>query len=204
MKIVLLPGVRIYKIEARHQEFLNSITDQLDCDGEIFTWEPGYIHPEYDLPFKSFRDFTYEVILDFQEAITKATEIVVPNGDIYIGHSAGSIIALIQQKPTITMASPAPLINLVKRERSNKRANEVADLMLRDPTIPILNVINRYDLLACPLDKPNVENYEYGSPWYHVSGYFPLTAHSDYWSNKRVINKIVETVKKWAKKNIEK
>ena len=120
----------------------------------------GHTHPEYNLPLKSTRDFTYEVILDFQEAVTRAAEIVVPAADIYIGHSAGSIFALVQQKPTVTMASPAPLIDLVKDNVSNQKAVNLLKYMLKSPT-PILNIINEYDVLACPFDKPNAENYEY-------------------------------------------
>lgn len=193
MKIVLLPGVRVYKIATKHQDFLESIINELDCDGEIFTWEPGYLHPEYDLPLKPLRDFTYEIILDFQEAIEK-DDVVVPKADIYIGHSAGSIIALLQRKPTITMASPAPLINLVK---DNIRAKKIMETIFKDSNAPVLNIINKYDVIACPFDKPNVENYEYTSgPWYNPASYFPLTAHSDYWTNKNVIKKIVEFIKR--------
>lgn len=200
MKIILLPGVRVYEPQPQHEKFLKTITDKLGCEGEIFTWEPGYKHPEYDLPLKSLREFTCEVILDFQETVTRATEIVVPVGDVYIGHSAGSIIALVQQKPTVTMASPAPLIDLVnKNSKGNQKAIDLANLILKDSTIPVLNVINKYDVLACPFDRPNIENYEYTSAWYNPFSYSPLTAHSDYWTNTRVINKIVETIKTWGK-----
>ena len=200
MKIVLLPGVRVYKPEPNHENFLKAVMKKTGCDGEIFTWEPGYKHPEYDLPLKTLRDFTYEVILDFQEAVTRATEIVVPVGDIYIGHSAGSIIALVRQKPTVTMASPAPLIELVnKNTANNQKAIDLLNLILRNPNIPILNMMNRYDVLACPFDKPNVENYQYTGSWYNPNAYNPLFAHSDYWTNSKVINKVSDTINNWTK-----
>jgi hypothetical protein len=199
MKIVLLPGVRIYEPKPKHEYFLKTITTKLGCEGEIFTWEPGYIHPEYNLPLKTVRDFVYEVILDFQGAITCAIETVVPSADFYIGHSAGSIVALLQQKPTVVMASPAPLVNLIKRNKiNNKRANDLADLMLRDPYMPILNIVNKYDVLACLFDKSNIEDYQYTGKWFNPLSYFPVTAHSDYWTNIEVINKIVQTIQKWS------
>jgi len=201
MKIILLPGVRIYGPQPEHESFLNTIKSQTGCDGEIFYWEPGYKHPEYDLPLKLIRDFTYEVILDFQEAITRATEIVVPWGDIFIGHSAGSIISLVRQRPTITMASPAPLVDSVKKSAGiNKKSADLLYLILRNPNIPILNIMNKYDILACPFDRPNVENYEYTGTWCNPLSYSPINAHSDYWTNTKVINKIIETIKKWTQK----
>jgi len=198
MKIILLPGVRVYKPDKIHVDFLNTLKDKLCCEGEIFTWEPGYQHPEYDLPLKSIRDFTYEVILDFQEAITRAKELVIPKGDVYIGHSAGSIVALVQQKPTVVMASPAPLVDLInKNNKSNQKAIDLANLILRDPTIPVLNIVNKYDVLSCLFTKPNVENYQYTSKWYNPMSYFPISAHSDYWTNTTVINKIINAIKSW-------
>lgn len=197
MKIVLLPGVRIYEPKSIHEKFLDTLTKKLNCDGEIFTWESGYIHPDYDLPLKTVRDFTYEVILDFQKAITSATDITVPKGDIYMGHSAGSIVALVQQKPTVIMASPAPLIKLIKKDKGNQKIMDVADLILKNTTIPVLNIINKYDVIACPFNASCVEDYKYTGKWCNPFSYFPLTAHSDYWTNAKVMNKIVETIQKW-------
>ncbi len=209
MKIVLLPGVRIYSPKPKHEAFLKAITTKLGCEGEIFTWEPGYKHPEYNLPLKSLRDFTYEVILDFQEALTCAMKIQVPKGDVYIGHSAGSIIALVQEKPTVIMASPAALVNNLNIDITRNQGAETQRVIARlnlvfgNPFVSILNIINKYDVLACPLcplDNGIVENYEYTGLWYRLNTYNSLAAHSDYWTNTKVINKIIETIQKWTQK----
>lgn len=201
MKIVVMPGVYAYKEKPAYDRFLGKIAEALQCDGDIFIWEQGSHHPVTDLPYQAIRDFTCGVILDFQQAVKHAVDIQVPEADIYLGHSAGGVIALAQKdKPCIIFGCPAVLVEMVeateKANCSNANATELVHRM-RSENRPVLNIVNKYDVLAYPFNQPNVENYIFGCSGINPLTYFPLTAHTGYWDNDRVINKIIATIKKW-------
>ena len=195
MKVVVFPGVGTNDIKPSHKYFLKSIQDGLGCDGEIFSWEHGHGSHQTNLPLKKTREFVAEVILDFQQVAVHALDMEVPEADIYIGHSAGSILALAQNKPAVIFGSPAALVELIDRKESST-GGLCQDIMKANQN-NILNVINKYDILASPLDWSNVENYKYRGTWISPITYFPLSAHIGYWENKKVIKKIVETIKNW-------
>jgi len=194
MKVVVFPGVGANDVKPSYEYFLKKITDGLNCEGEIFVWEHGHDHPPNTLPLKDTRDFVCEVILDFQQVIVHALDMKVPEADIYIGHSAGSILALAQNKPSVIFASPAALVELISSDDANTKA--CCDV-IRANDNKILNVINKYDVIAYPFDKPNVENYEYTGSWYKPWTYFPVTAHTHYWECDKAIKKIIKTVQGW-------
>ena len=194
MKVVVFPGVGDNRVRSAHKYFLDKITKGLNCEGEIFVWENGHGHPTIDLPLHDARKFVCEVILDFQQVVVHSLDMKVPEADVYIGHSAGSILALSQNKPCVTFASPASLVELINdkdtvankcRYAINKNSNKV------------LNIINKYDVIAYPIEGDNVENYEYNGSWYSPLSYFPVTTHIHYWKSKEVIKKIIDTLKSW-------
>ena len=201
MKVVVLPGVYAYEEKPVYDKFLNKICSALKCDGEVFIWEVGSQHPETDLPYKTLRDLACGVILDFQQAIKYALDTEVPEADIYLGHSAGGILSLAQKdKPCCIFGCPAALVEMLNAiEKENCRNFSRLELLNRieSNSRPVLNIVNKYDILAYPIDQPNVENYIYGCSGINPFSYFPVTAHSDYWSNKRISDKIIETIKKW-------
>lgn len=195
MKIVLFPGVAIEKIADCHRYFLKEIVKELGCNGEIVAWEVGHGHPTFDLPLKDVRDFLCKIILDFQTVIVHALEMKVPDADVYLGHSAGSIIALAQKdKNCVTFGSPATLVECVNA--NDKSINDIIAVLNRGNR-KVLNIINCYDMIAYPINKPNVENFKYTASWYNPLSYFPVSMHSDYWESKTVIKKIVKTIKAW-------
>lgn len=194
MKVVVFPGVGANSIKPSYEYFLDEIKKGLNCEGEIFVWEHGHEHPAITLPLKKTREFVCEVILDFQQVVVHAMEMKVPEADLYIGHSAGSILALAQGKPSVVFASPASLVELIKEQ--NETVRNFSNIM-RGNNHNILNVINKYDVIAYPIDADNVENYEYKGEWYKPLTYFPVTAHVHYWKCKKAIKKIIKTVKGW-------
>ena len=198
MKIVVFPGVGIEKATKKHIDFLNNIKKELNCEGEIFEWEVGHNHPIVDLPYKKIREYAYEVILDFQEIILYAMETKVPYADVYIGHSAGSILALVQKNsPCIIFGSPARLIEFINAKQANARVNEAIDCITKNINRHVFNFVNRYDILSLPLPGNSVENYEYSEPLIYPSTYYPWNAHGSYWKSKKVMGKIVEKINEW-------
>lgn len=199
MKIVVLPGVN-YKNRPQHQYFLDTLMKNLNCDGEIFRWEDEHNYPDFELPLQDTREFVCGVILDFQQALLHATDIEVPDADIYIGHSAGSILALVQKdKPCVIMASPASLIENIVDDPSydaglRYHIQNIMNSYRSNSHRPILNLVNKYDVISYKLNHPNVENYVYSESWYNPATYSPFNAHGSYWKSKKVINKIVEHI----------
>ena len=200
MKIVILPGVGFTKIEPRYEYFLEKITKGLGCEGEIYCWEHQYEFPEITLPYKDVREFVCEVILDFQQVVVHALDMKIPEADLYIGHSAGSVLALAQyDKPSVILASPSTLVELIQGMHDDKTKEQIIELMTSHGERPILNIINKYDVLAYPLtfSNNNVENHIYSGNVFNPFSYIPLTCHTHYWKSNEVIEKIINTVNGW-------
>jgi hypothetical protein len=133
-------------------------------------------------------------MMDFQKVVTGASEVEVPDADIYIGHSAGSIIALAQSdKPAIIMGSPAAVVECIPGFQLDNL--DFPQMIGGDR--PILNLINRYDILAYPLEYFNVTNYEYTENYLNPFSFFPLSAHISYWKSKKVHREIIDTISQW-------
>jgi len=194
MKIVIFPGVGSDRVKPSHEYFAGKLRDGLRCDTEIFIWENGHDHPQTNLPLKDVRNFVCEVILDFQQVVVHALDMKVPDADVYIGHSAGSILALAQDKPSVIFASPASLVELI--HDNNLEAKKFNDIIRRNKS-NVLNIINKYDVISYPLDGNNIENYEYSGSWCNPLSYFPVTSHIGYWRSDKVIKKIIKTLKDW-------
>ena len=197
MKVVVFPGVGDNEVRKSHEYFLGKIKEGLGCEGEVFVWEHGREYPPPTLPLKSTRRFVCEVLLDFQQVVVHALDMKVPEADIYIGHSAGSILALAQKKPCVIFGSPAALVEVVDDCNNNDDGSAILRSVMRGNTNNILNVINRYDLLSYPLGGANVENYEFTGPWYRPDTKIPITAHTHYWKCKKATDKIIQTIKSW-------
>lgn len=191
MKIFVLPGVGfhnkvgpIYMVDYLKEKFPNDVV-------EYFNWKhTGTIPPPPDDMswwLKKTRAFAVEAILDFDTVVAHALETYVPPGDIYIGHSAGSVLAIVQGKPAVTFGSPYQLVSKLDLFRSLS-TKPMQELVLARK-YPIFNVVNENDILALPIGS--AENYTYKAGWN------PLNAHWDYWSNKKVCKKIAEKVEEY-------
>jgi hypothetical protein len=179
-KIVVLPGVGFHS-QADNPYLLQYLKDNLTGHiVEYYDWHNGMIpiYPSYDnWLYKSIRAFFEEIAFDFEYAIRHSHDKgVVPEADIYVAHSAGSIFALSQNKPCVIFGSPAALIE----EYQPRMCNNVL----------IVNIVNQYDILAIPIRYAGATNLFY-------KAYFlnPIKAHTDYWSNKTIAKSILENVK---------
>jgi len=188
MKVVFIYGVGFHDDTSKHEKFLSEISEKTGVETEAFLWTHGRTIPQDDLPFRGSRDFFCEVVYDFQHVVKHAAEMVVPEADMYIGHSAGSIIALMQKKPSVLFGSPAILVESV--EDNCDVMNEIYK-----NTCKTTNLINEFDLLAYSIPFNNVENIAYRGPWWSYKTYNPLSAHLNYFKSKFVINKTVEFIK---------
>ena len=59
----------------------------------------------------------------------------------------------------------------------------------------MLNIIHKNDPIAYPIE--GIENFFFDSSILGVSKYLPLSAHSEYWKSKKVIDKILKQIRKW-------
>jgi hypothetical protein len=151
-----------------------------------------YDHHKSNLPYKKARDFFAEVILDFQHVLRYSESMEIPEADIYMGHSAGSIIALHQDKPCITFGSPAMLIESLQFAEYN----ELEGCLCKDR--PVLNVVQTKDIIAYPLNHDDVEDFFFKGCIINPLSYSPLAAHRAYWHDKKVLKKVVKTIKEWS------
>lgn len=204
MKVVVIPGVGFQKGVETYENFAASITQGLNCKTEIFYWQPATPIPEFKLPLEVIRKFVCDVMLDFQFVTMDEDQINLPLADVYIGHSAGSIMALCKSKtPCIIMGSPALVIENLKEQtrRMNSDSQEFYAMLLAsmqgDKNRPIVNFVNEYDVLAYPLKWLNVENVLFSGNVINPFSYSPLIAHGSYWKNKFVSKTINDKLKQW-------
>jgi hypothetical protein len=198
MKVIAMPGVGFHSDISTYENFVKKIGDGLGCEAEMFYWKHDREIPDIKLPYVDIRKFGYEVILDFQQVILHAFDMEVPKADYYIGHSAGSILALAQKdSSSVIFGSPAILVECISKSKSNESDFNAKLLRSIENHRNILNIINKYDQLAYYLDLPNVENYVFGGPWYNPNTYNPVYTHSCYWKDQNVINLIINTIDKW-------
>jgi hypothetical protein len=188
MKIVALPGVGFQDIKDGNIYLVNELKKHFPNDEiEYYPWRHEDIKPDLS-PFndcflmKPIRNWVIEIILDFQEVVTSAISIDIPDADLYIGHSAGGVISIVRNKPTILMGCPAALIKNLEYLNLDSVFTNITEKR------PILNIVNKNDVIGLPFK--NAENY------YYSAGWNPISAHRSYWTNEKVLKKCVEFVKK--------
>ena len=196
MKIILMLGVAATNVKKSHYNFLNILSEKLNCETDVFHWKKDHHYIGENLPFKIIRNFTCEVIVDFQTSILNAQKIKVPKADVYIGHSAGSIIAFAQKNSNcITLGSPISLVETMNEK--DKDVKFMMQVLNHNKERKVLNIIQKYDIISYPINKNNVENFTYSDGILKPLYYLPITSHFSYWRSKKVINKIVKTIKEW-------
>lgn len=206
MKIVIIPGVG-YQGNTKAIECLSArVKKEIDCELLIFNWDHASAKREImrhtamkntcGASYDKLRAFVTEVILDFEFAIRYGGIIDIPDADYYIGHSAGSLFTMAQDKPSTMMGSPVALLKYLPK--SSNTDNLFVNSIL-DNDKQILNIINKYDILAYPMDDPEVHNVYFRGSVLNPLAYFPLTAHTGYWENKFVANEIIKHIKSIVK-----
>jgi len=201
MKIVFLPGVGFNEDICKYEKFLSLLKKNIDFEFEIVNWKHDYLmdahenhHIQYDdFGFKKTKSWFSEVVLDFQHVLLNVSDMDIPEADVYMGHSAGSILALAnaKNKHCILYGSPVKLIDpKIYENGSFINACNCSGTK-------VLNFIHKNDIIAYPIEKENVENYYFKSPFYKCSSFNPISAHRSYWSSSEVQNKTIDKLIEW-------
>ena len=195
MKVVFIPGVGYQKDNPKFEKFLNKIKEKEDIEWEIFNWShPRLSNKIYDqskTQYNTLRNWIGEVILDFQHTLLHVDEIKVPEADVYMGHSAGSIIALTHAKKNcILFGSPLNLVEL-----DNVSENNTIITLKRSAT-KVVNFVHKKDIIAFPI-KTNVLKNIYVNSYLNIFNYSPIQAHNAYWKSKQVIKECSFILKSW-------
>jgi hypothetical protein len=197
MKIVVIPGVGYQSSVDTYDSFSKSIADKVggNCSYEVYYWhdKEWTVPVEPTLRLDNWRQWFSEVVLEFKAVIENIDSLTPPEADCYLGHSAGSIIAIAQGKPCVSMASPAALVEpaLMSRFFASKGI---------DPNkIALLNAIHKCDIIAHTINLKGVENWEY---YGGLLSMIPLWAHTDYWTNSDVSDKIAEKIGGWQSQGV--
>lgn len=135
-----------------------------------------------------FRDLTMEIILDFVRSVIdfKAHSAALPEADMYVGHSAGSIIICDNSKPKVLMGSP---LRLIFAEATIRSAMIGAIPRVGPKT---LNIVCKQDAVASKVEMKGVEDLVISVPAYDlVSRTIPLMGHMSYWGNRSCADEIV-------------
>lgn len=197
MKIVILPGVGFENIPPWTELLLRKLKCLNNCEVEWFDWKHSLNIPSsqilIDLNYTDFRKWVCEVILDFQMVVKHAKDVVIPECDYIIGHSAGSIIALVNNIPSIIFGSPAILVEDILRDK------------IRDLTVnkKIYNIVHESDVLAYPIPFNDVENVTYQTSVFNYTHWLPMQAHRSYWNNPQVVKLILNKLIEWQKEKIK-
>jgi len=97
----------------------------------------------------------------------------LPEGNMYVGHSAGGILVSGRPEPRVFMGCP---IQLLKNMSMMVDINSLAN---------ILNIVHKWDMIGAPID--------FGVNKYTTEPYlgFLIRAHTGYWTSSQVIAAVV-------------
>jgi hypothetical protein len=202
MKVVFIPGVGYQNSNSKYGKFLDGLKEEVNFEWEIFNWSHSNLEEEHaelhqsdhpEMEYNILRGWLSESILDFQYVLLHSNEIKVPDADIYIGHSAGSIVALTHAKEKcVLFGSP---LNLIELDRVSN--NTTLIYSRRAKITKVLNFIHKKDVLSHPLKHENVTNIFINNNFLNIFGYSPIKAHNSYWKSKKVKKEMIEALKEW-------
>jgi len=162
--------------ETRIKYFCDQLTARTGADCITYAWDhtgkiPG--DPARDTWFfKPIRSFVQEVIMDYSYVLKNLAKLVaeMPIADMYVGHSAGSVIVgSSTARPQVLMGSPLQL---------------VLNLELKATIPDIINIMHYRDPIAAPMT--GVDNIVVDHPRIFPL-IDPIVGHMSYWNNDEVI-----------------
>ena len=190
-KIAIIPGVGLFEDDLPDYSIFDIIKKELpEFEIEWCNWQHNLEIPKIDLSYPTFRKWVCEVLLDYQMVIKNGFDVDIPEADYYIGHSAGSILALLQRGPSIICGSPACLVE-------DLQGVHASECLMNSQ--PVFNIIHKRDLLAYPLDFHHVENEIINTGWWKMSNWEPVHAHTCYFNDKKICNMMIDKIKEWEK-----
>lgn len=205
MKIVVISGVGYQNNDDSIKCLMGKIQKEVNCEYEAFKWNNPSLRATMqasttellfnkmsDVAYELLRRFVTEVIMDFEFALKYGGIVDVPEADYYIGHSAGTLFTMAQDKPSAMMGSPVALVKYLPTVANSENLfiNSILD---NDKSI--LNLINKYDVIAYPVNEPEVQNVYFSGSKINPMSYFPLTAHTGYWESNFVASQIAKHIK---------
>jgi hypothetical protein len=186
--IVILPGVGIFDNSIpKYQLFKLAKKHLPDFKIVWCNWRHIYTIPE-TTAHGFIRKWFCEVLFDFQMVTKHADMVDIPKADYYIGHSAGTILALIQNRPCIICGSPALLVDEVMGE-------DALDYLNNSPAV--YNIIHTRDIIAYDFPLAHVENEYIDSGWWSIKRWNPISAHLCYLRSKKISMKMINKIKEW-------
>jgi len=202
MKVVVIPGVGYHRDTKKEEVFCRRLSDLMPKPNsvEMFVWDHNAPPPvqviDADLSLRSARAFVFEVLLDLQHVSRHIMEIKPPPADVYVGHSAGGLVAIVSGKPCVVMGCPVQMTPYLM-DPSVRTAVGAAIKAQR----PVLDIMCKYDLTAMPmyLDEGwRVENWVVGARPLDPLVAVPPMSHSMYWTDGRVAKKIAAVADLWG------
>ena len=179
-KIVVVHGVG-YQAQGSEKitDFMQKLSSATGAECEPFIWDhPGELPDDnrHSWFFTGVKNFVQEVLMDYTHVIMNLEKIAadLPVADMYVGHSAGSIIVSRANVPLVLMGSPVQLVKNVE---------------VKDDNASTLNIIHYRDPIAAPVDGA-VNTIVYRPYFYSLINF--AAAHTSYWTNKTVLKKITE------------
>ena len=139
--------------------------------------------------FGTVRDFTWEVLMDFTYVVREfdARRSKLPDADLYIGHSAGGILAMARPNvPCITMGCPLSLLTQINPTLMASRTPFGRDM---------LNILHMRDPIGSPTRDNNNVYYTNGR-WNLFEYLNPIAAHVQYWKSTRASDIVID----WCKR----
>jgi hypothetical protein len=179
MKILVIHGVGKAHDECEDLAgFQTRLAAATGASVDLWIWDSPKTEirdPRNTWGWRWLRSFVHEAINDFAHISHNLERMVseLPDADVYIGNSAGGVLAYETRKPAILLGSPAQLVHNVK------------SLALR----PVLNLMHYLDPIAAPVAL--ADNQVIYSPMF-LPLINPVKAHTSYWSSGVVMDKIVD------------
>lgn len=184
-KICILCGVGLEVSDAAYK-FIGKLKKRTGADCFIHKWNHCGAHPIDDRPgrlgFGFMKKRVYEIIMDYSYVIEHLNGLItdLPEADMYIGHSGGSLIVAGAPRPVVIMGSPLQLFTEV-------RVNMTGIM---------LNLLNARDPIAAQVDGATNVIVSARS----LNTYFnPFAAHCGYWESKKSMGLIVDWFDTYAK-----
>ena len=125
-------------------------------------------------PLNELRDWVHEILMDFTHVTTNIDSAIaaLPAADMYVAHSAGSVITgIANQAPQVIFGSPVQLLLNAQVGAKNK--------------YPVLNILNHHDPIAAPVTWAENKKIVLKARWKTLVN--PIAAHTCYFESKKIV-----------------
>ena len=201
MDVVLIPGI-CFSRERRAKiiRFVDYLEKETDCSVDVLWFRKDQYKENQGLSSwgslklenQDERRFLSELSFDIHYVMSNFKNIQIPKADVYIGHSAGCLLTMLCDKPSITMGNPASVLDMFYKSEEFHFLKSISFA-----SNPILNIVNRKDIAAYPFELPKVpvENFLFSSHKNPFGEKSFRDFHDNYYDNKKVLKLISNRLK---------